>query len=443
MNDDEKPILDDDALAVWPAAEPPAGFADRVMAARARGPAPRRKLWWLGGAGVAAVAVAAAFFAWPRRALEKGTVSAGERTETRLGERATAVAEPGSSLRWTVEPGGDGAVFQERGDVFYRVERGGPFVVATPAGDVRVLGTCFRVEVTDMKIGKQGLAGAAVGAAVSAVVMVTVYEGRVLLANEKGRTELRAGEHATAASGAAPGPAVSGAATASPASGAAPAAATPAELVQREATQRAEIAKLRARLAELEGHGTAFFEEPVPPGPAPWHLHPSHDELVEMAKECKIRFDMPSMAATEPFAIPPQARAAAGLSDGEATAAEQAVAEAMARTQAQIRAIYVEVTGNSAAAEELSFDSMIREIEEKSGDEGAAKRQLSAERAGLAAVPATLADRSPGERLLRVLSGTGDDVERAVAGAIGPDRAHALRGADGWRSTWSMSGCPK
>lgn len=153
MTDEDKPVLDDETLAAWPAAEPPAGFADRVMAARAERPARRRSAWWV--AAVAVAAGVAGLFAWPRGTVEKGTIAAGSRVETRLGERAVAVAEPGASLRWTVGSGGDGAVVQDRGDVFYRVERGGPFVVATPAGDVRVIGTCFRVEVTEMKLGKQ------------------------------------------------------------------------------------------------------------------------------------------------------------------------------------------------------------------------------------------------------------------------------------------------
>jgi len=446
MTDDEdKPILDEEALAAWPAGEPPAGFADRVMAARADRPARRRRVWWI--APVALAAAAAAVFAWPRGAVEKGTVAAGARVETKLGERAVAVAEPGSSLRWSVRPGGDGAVVQDRGDVFYRVERGGPFVVATPAGEVRVLGTCFRVEVTEMKIGKQGIAGAAAGAAVTAVVMVTVYEGRVLLANEKGRTDLRAGERATAATGAAPGPAVTAsasAATPAAASAAPAAAATPAELAAREAGHRAEIAKLRARIAELEGgRQTDMFSVEVPPGEQPrYNPHPSHDDLVAMAKECKIAFDLPSTSPDHPFNISAQARTAAGLSESDAAAAVEAANQSMARTLAQIRAVYVEVTGNNAASEELSMNSMISEIEEKAADSGASKWQLAAERAGLVPVPSSLGSRSPTERMLRALSSSGDDVERAIAAVVGADRAQALRAANnGWGSTWSLSGC--
>ena len=278
--------------------------------------------------------------------------------------------------------------------------------------------------------------------------MVTVYEGRVLLANEKGRTELRAGERATAATGAAPGPAVVGS-TGTPAvvvaTGGAPAKADgAAEQAAREAGQRAEIAKLRARIAELEGaRSPGVFSAEVPEGEHPkYSIHPSHDELLQMAKECKIAFDMPSTSADHPFNVSAQARTAAGLSESDAAAAVEAANQSMARTLAQIRAIYVEVTGNNGASEELSMSSMISEIEERAADAGASKWQLAAERAGLVPVPSSLSSRSPTERMLRALSSSGDDVERSIAAVVGPDRAQALRAANnGWGSTWSLSGC--
>ena len=269
----------------------------------------------------------------------------------------------------------------------------------------------------------------------------------MLLANEKGRTELRAGERGTAATGAAPGPAVAAsasAATPAAASAAPAAAATPAELAAREAGHRAEIAKLRARIAELEGgRQTDMFSVEVPPGEQPrYNPHPSHDDLVAMAKECKIAFDLPSTSPDHPFNISAQARTAAGLSESDAAAAVEAANQSMARTLAQIRAVYVEVTGNNAASEELSMNSMISEIEEKAADSGASKWQLAAERAGLVPVPSSLGSRSPTERMLRALSSSGDDVERAIAAVVGADRAQALRAANnGWGSTWSLSGC--
>ncbi len=82
--------------------------------------------------------------------------------------------------------------------MFYRVD-GGAFVVRTPAGEVRTLGTCFEVEVSQMK---SQLKSAAAGAALTAAVLVTVYE----LKNAHGRIEVAPGEAARAESGGAPAP---------------------------------------------------------------------------------------------------------------------------------------------------------------------------------------------------------------------------------------------
>ena len=45
--------------------------------------------------------------------------------------------------------------------MFYRVEPGGPFVVETPYGQITVRGTCFRVEVMQMKVSRQTWIGGA------------------------------------------------------------------------------------------------------------------------------------------------------------------------------------------------------------------------------------------------------------------------------------------
>ena len=59
--------------------------------------------------------------------------------------------------------------------MFYRVDPGGPFTVTTPAGEVHVTGTCFRVEVLPMKPSKQGLLGAA-----GSVLVLLSARGRLL-----------------------------------------------------------------------------------------------------------------------------------------------------------------------------------------------------------------------------------------------------------------------
>src|SRR3970282_2383538 len=61
-------------------------------------------------------------------------------------------------------------------------------------------GPAFRVEVRDMKIPKQALIGAAVGAA----LVITVYEGRVLFAGGGREREVGAGQRLEAGADGAP-----------------------------------------------------------------------------------------------------------------------------------------------------------------------------------------------------------------------------------------------
>lgn len=447
MKDDDR-ILDDARLDAWPAAEPGPEFADRVMTARRAelGGAPARGRWGLSAAGAVAVAaVAVLVFALRPARVAAGSLAAAERVEVKVGERAVLVAERGATLAWRVEDA-RARVEQTGGDVFYRVERGGPFEVVTPAGVVTVKGTCFRVEVTDMKIGKQALGGAAVGALASAVVLVSVYEGKVLLANERGATELKAGERATAGGGEAPGPAtpsvvkvqkpvVKVAEAPPPAPG-----ATREELIVRDAEQRKEIAELRSQIAALQQHAEEHGKRR--PQETKSFIKPTKDELLAMAKSCTIQFDTLPLNL-EPLRFPPKMAEKLGLSPDEMTVVQRVHADVVTRTLAQLRAIYAEVTGNNTGAEDMNGFAIMQAIEEKTGrDEGTeARRVLSQERAGLLPPPANLAVRPPAERALRIMQNVGDEFERELVKNLG-DKARALReGEDGWPARGVQSGC--
>lgn len=194
------------ALDAREAFEPPADFAERIVRARgAERPAPRR--WRYIGAAITAAA-AAAVIAFVLRSPDqsaRGQLSASARTTARLGSRAVVVAEPAASLSWHVDASGETVVEQTAGDVFYRVDEGRAFVIRTPAGTVRVTGTCLRVEVHPM-IDKKHLASGAAGAVLAMAVTVVVYEGHVVADARSGPIQLAAGERATieATLGAAP-----------------------------------------------------------------------------------------------------------------------------------------------------------------------------------------------------------------------------------------------
>jgi hypothetical protein len=203
-------VTDDDrleqAIRAYQVPAPPEGLAERVagqVLAAAATPAARAAPRWrlvLGALGCVAAGAAAALGLAPGGGRESGAVVAGERRaagrETvMLGGQAVAVLEPGAAVRWRPGPGRSLTVEQLRGDAFYRVEWG-PFAVVTPGGTVNVRGTCFRVEIPDMKLTADKLKGAAAGAALASAVLVTVYEGRVTFANRAGEVAVAAGESA-------------------------------------------------------------------------------------------------------------------------------------------------------------------------------------------------------------------------------------------------------
>src|SRR5579859_784649 len=214
----------------WDAQEPPRGFAERVVAAARREasddaplpsepPAPpaakarpRAGRVFAGLLLAAAMAAVIVFGIARSRADAHGVATAAERREVRVGSRALAVLEPGARVRWD----GD-VVEQSRGDVFWRVEPGARFVVHTPAADVTVKGTCFRVNVQGGDGGEPAAAAAepskdgqmngkdvkagAVGAVIAATALVGVYEGKVAVSRAGQSVDLVAGQQAEAGPG--------------------------------------------------------------------------------------------------------------------------------------------------------------------------------------------------------------------------------------------------
>jgi uncharacterized protein (DUF2141 family) len=122
---------------------------------------------------------------------QRGQLIATSAQTVEIGARAAAAAEPGADLTWAVT-GKRARVDQRRGSVFYRVNHGGPFRVVTPAGDVEVTGTCFRVQLT----------GATAGAA--ATTLVSVLEGTVKVHSDVAERAIGVGQTARLVSGQAP-----------------------------------------------------------------------------------------------------------------------------------------------------------------------------------------------------------------------------------------------
>ena len=68
--------------------------------------------------------------------------------------------------------------------------------MVTPVGQVKVTGTCFRVEII-MSPTKHALLGGALGAVVATAAVVTVYEGKIIVVGDRGTQVASAGERTT------------------------------------------------------------------------------------------------------------------------------------------------------------------------------------------------------------------------------------------------------
>lgn len=480
-NKDLEP-LDRADLAALEAPEPPSGFADRVLAARkhsadaapsvepegvfpfAQRSRPARGSWkWT--ALVAALGCAAAVFLTMRRGASlpdaSGSALTTDRQTIRLGHRGVAVAEAGTSLSWQVAGrSGEAVVAQKQGHVFYRVDRGGSFAVELPGARIDVAGTCFSVEVIPMtKPSRSALTGAAVGALAAATLVVTVYEGRLLFADDKsGTKELRAGDTAVRGPGQAiavrrqaePGSAGAGAKVAVALRPAPAADVTRDQLLKRDEEQRSAIASLQGKVAMLERDLLAARKakrsgKGADDDGRPW-FDPSVETLQRFAKECRVRYDSPPIMGAQPFQVSKKMAARMGLEESDLGTVNKVLAKLHSEFVLNLRKLYIEATGDSSGVESLSPSAMANEIRDKSPKGALARiqQQIARERAGLAQAPADWSKAIPLERYYRLLGAMGDEMEKELGARVGTERARAMREKNnGWGRRMEYAGCPE
>jgi hypothetical protein len=444
LDESERSVLD-----AWAPLTPPPGFADRVMAAHdiahARSAPRRRAKWPVIVAGVLAAAAMTIVIVTrrdPSHAATGSLVDAKLRTTTALGDRAVAVAEPSATLSWRIDDDGNAVIDQRGGDVFYRVDRGGSFVVHTPAGDVRVTGTCFRIEIKPMTKTKQLVLSGTIGAAVATGAVITVYEGHVIADSRSGgRAEVAAGNRATMG----PDGRMIVAAVDAPDRTEVMVAldektATREQLIARAAQQQIEITKLRSILAEVEKTAGRDRSDDTEEGRA-WY-DPSPEKLTEWVAECRVRADEPGFDRWQP--ITSLGKNERGLEPAELAQVNAAMTDIQTQWKALVKQLYVEATGDVPGSESLSTEAMRREIEEKGNqaEHNLVLQRVAMERAGQAQPPADLSKASPFERMFRAYIKLGDQTEAALAKKLGAERAKAIRG-DGWGSRSNWSGCPR
>ncbi|MEQ8274477.1 MAG: hypothetical protein RMA76_45275 [Deltaproteobacteria bacterium] len=441
-----------EALDAWDVPALPDDLAERVVpeAPREEAPKPRSKSrrWMALAAGAAAVF--AVVWAFDRSA--QGEASPSTRTTIAIGDRATAVAEAGSALAWRIGRRGEAVVQQNRGNVFYRVERGGTFEVRVQDKKVRVLGTSFRVEVIEMESKKAALVGAAAGALVATTVVVTVYEGKVVTAAPGGEVTLEAGEAARLTDEGKPkrfAPQLSAKARDKPADGmmaravvvdepVVPTDETPEELHQaltkanlENLHLKRELAKVKQELAEAPDE-RPFFE-------------PSEKMVQRFADDCLVAWDAVS-TGVKPPTVPDADVDKVGLTEGEREIADKLLAASHDELKAVIQQTYTAVTGDPNTGS-MATEAMFAEITDKTPREVMQQLflRLSHERAGRLPPPPEGTELQPVERMFRTLTSSGDRLEQAIASELGPDQARKLRQAhNGWNNKSKSSyGCPK
>lgn len=455
-------------LSAWEAEEPSVDFAERVVR-RAReasrgddalAPAatppcqPRiaqKRVWPWAAAGLAAVAAGALVYQSTRAASEGDATAEGERREVHIGDRAVAVLEPGAKVHWK-----GNVVEQSQGSVFYRVERGDNFRVHTDAGEVQVLGTCFKVDVLrpkgeDENVSKRDWKMAAAGAASAGLMFVAVYEGKVAVSHAKERVDLTAGQSAitetkgvsrVGPNGEREGP------TATQDSALDKANQNLVESVReykkrletieeqkKDLEKRLEVAKTKLDAEERKGDAQVKRNE----------FDLSQDDLRELAKDGTIKFMSPcSKKDYKPDADTLQRL---GLAPQDADVIGAAYKKVRAEAEAQMRPLCQEVLGKSDLTDRIPVEGCMHIVSdmmsEANNQERKAAQQLAADiLAGNKPAPGP-GDKVPAlTRMMLSRSGQAKALERELAKSMGPDEAHRVVFSDELcmgHSTWGGS----
>ena len=453
----------------WKAQEPPSDFAEKVLARALAeenmqntrdedGSSRARVFTWrkpfrtgIVIAASLAAAAAIAIVSMPHSPDAIGETIARDRVQVAIGSRASAVLEAGAHVTWA----GD-EVTQSAGDVFYRVDHGAPFRVHTPAGDVQVLGTCFRVRVAgsqeESAVNTRDLKSGIVGASLSALAFVAVYEGKVAVSHAGQSVTVAPGERAqtdeTGVHRVGDDPSANGSiAPSTPTEGDEPYARANRNLVETVKEYKDRLTAIEAQKSALEAQlkqaqtraATAEHDGRVPLD-REMEFDPSDAELKELAKEGTVRARFPC-PRQESWDYTPKQLDELGLSPDDGPAIHEAMAQSAKRVWSTLRPLCIDALGGSAAtADKLgaaTCQTLLFDVaRSKGGDENDDLRVTAEIRAGLR--PANEAT-TPLQKLLLVLSAQTKAVESDLAKSLGPDAAHRVAFTDVgcWNnSTW-------
>jgi hypothetical protein len=299
----------------------------------------------------------------------------------------------------------------------------------------------------DMRQWMTGLAGAAAGAVLTASVFLIVGRGPADTASGSGAATGERGVSAVRSASASPRSSSGDDEPGGNAPGArdratmeaALDAMTRAELQRRTLALSAENRSLQEKVQALE----ARLAGQSPNRKETYDLGP--EELANMAQNCELRWDMPSLSH-QPPTISDNELARLSLSGAEREIINQKFAASHARLVQEVRRTYLALTGDEDPGS-MSADAMFAEIADKISESEIRMifKRLSHERAGLMRPPADLSSVSPVEQLYRVMTSEGDALEQALGQELGPELASNLRDLNsGWSSKFrSTHGCPQ
>ena len=455
MSEDDKLDLD-----AWEPQLPPSDFAERVLGqvraeAEVAAPAPRanRPRRWGRDAGVVSLLALAAALAMRVTGMSgpspHGETLAKDRVEVSLGSRALAVLEPGAQVKWD----GDDVV-QSHGDVFYRVEPGARFRVHTPAGDVEVKGTCFAVKIrgeaqsnkdAGAEMNKRDVKSGVVGAALSALAFVAVYEGRVAVSHASERIDLGAGESAQVGSDGVKKSAALGdgekafdAKAAANAASDVPLAAANENLVAQVSEYRSRLEAIAAQKIELEQKLKKSEEKLASDGGATRtraEYDLNQEDWAELVKKGKVKFRVPCYQPSG-WELGPKQLNDLGLAPQDVAPIKDAYQRSYERLWKEIRpmcatalATTIDVIDKIGIEQciHLVYDTAVK-VDKESAKE--AHTQVAEIRAGLRAEPGSNEKVHPVMKLFLLLTGANKVFEGDLAKSLGPEEAHRIAMSD-------------
>jgi hypothetical protein len=437
-------------LDAWDTQEPPRDFAGRVVAeaVKEQRAKPNRRSVRIGAAVLLAttIAAAAAMVVQVKTAHAHGDVAAAAREEVRVGTRAIAVLEPGAHVSWD----GD-LVAQSGGDVFWRVEPGARFTVHTPAADVQVKGTCFRVKVEGDEGAMNGrdVKVAAVGAVIGVSAFVGVYEGKVAVSHAGQSVDLTAGQSARAgADGVARVPGASADMQASPA---AALSGTEGEkaLTEANANLADNVRLYRRKLEALEGEKKKLEKQLdeaqtklADGGVRLSEYDLSQEDLKQLAQQGEVRMRVPCGGTKGDYSYTPGDLNKLGLAPQDGPIIQQALQQSHARTWAVLQPLCSQALGGldvSKLGQQACMSILMDQANGKGdGSYDEDVREVAEILAGTRPQPAPGAQLDPMMQAYLALARESHTIESSLAQSMGPDDAQrAVYGSQGcwWNSS--------